>query len=275
MIKKEELLLQKQQYYIDCIERLRGGAIERLSWDSLYLLLDELSEGVPMILHPLQPTDKFARGRVLPNADKFDSVKTLSYPPIQYCNDFGRCNRPKEPVFYSGVGNELIFTEIGAKIGDIVGLLHLSPIKELLFIRLGALELWRRTNGHCLLSENIKSKIKEIYTKPENITAFIFDAFISDYFSQSGSSNVYNLTSAYTSVVLNSHQNISGLIYDSVDHTKGACLAIKSSVFDNKWLTPTEVQIVKITNYLGYGIYDFEQIHFANKFDNDIITWDN
>jgi len=273
MSQKNMDLQQRQQFYIDCIERLNGGAIARLSWENLYLLLDDLTEKLPLILHPLKKTDKFIRGRILSDIEPFPTIKTLSYPPVEKCHAFGRCNKPHEPVLYSGVGSELIFSEIGAKIGDIVGLLYICPVRDLFIARLGALELWRRTNGMCLMNGDIKAEIKKIYLNPENIIAFLLDAFISDHFSRPSSPDTYKLTSAYTSCILDSNKDIAGLIYDSVDHTKGACLAIKPIVFD-EYLQPTEVQIVRITNYLGYGVYDFEEIHFSNKFEDDTISWD-
>lgn len=122
------------------------------------------------------------------------------------------------------------------------------------------------------MGEDLKNWIKEIHRDPNNIAMFILDAFFRDYFSRPGSYDVYKLTSAITSVILDAHRDISGLIYDSVDHTAGACLAIKPEVADDL-LKPTEVQIVKITSYLGYGIYDFEQIAFADKFDGKRILW--
>lgn len=262
----------KQQYYIERIERMNGGAIERLEWNKLYQLLDELTEGVPLVVQPIDPNSKVGRGRVLADAHQFDSTKTLSYPPAEHCLNYGRCNKPGAPVLYAGVGTELIFSEIGAQVGDIVGLLHFSPKADVNCVRLGALNLWRRTNGNCLLPQNIKELIEKIYRNPENITAFLLDAFVSDYFSRESSAQVYKLTSAYTSVMFDSHPNIEGLIYESVDHTAGSCLAISTTAFDTKF-TPTDAQIVRVSSYLGYGVYDFEVIKQTNKFDGNEILW--
>ena len=176
-------------------------------------------------------------------------------------------------MLYAGVGTELIFSEIGAKPGDVVGLLHLSPSIEIFCARLGALNLWRRTSGGCLLSETLKTEIQRIHKNPENITAFLLDAFVSDYFGRICSEEAYKLTSAYTAVILSSHPQIAGLIYDSVDHEAGACLAIKPEVFDTL-LKPTDVQIVEVTSYLGYGIYDFVELGRATRFEQEKIIWD-
>lgn len=124
----------------------------------------------------------------------------------------------------------------------------------------------------CLMSDDIKQKIKERHRNPEHITDFLLDSFISDYFSRAGDNITYKLTSAYSAVTMNS-PDIFGLIYDSVDHTAGACLALKPIAFDN-FLQPKVVQIVKITSYLGYGIYDFEEIDRASKFDGKKILWE-
>lgn len=263
----------RQQYYVDCIERLRGGAVSRLEWDKLFGLLDQLTEGVPLVLQPLNTGDKFARGRRLPSAQKFDSIRALAYPPKEQCRSYGRCNKPRHPVLYAGVGTELIFSEIGAKLGDVVGLLHMSPSSQMLCVRLGALNLWRRTSGLCLMHESMKTEIRRIHQNPEHITAFLLDAFVSHYFGQPGSDDTYKLTSAYTTAILNSHPEISGLVYDSVDHEAGACLAIKPDVFDSI-LKPTEVQIVQVTNYLGYGIFDFVELERASRFEGEKIIWD-
>lgn len=267
-----DVMRARQQYYVDTVEILRGGAIARVTWDQLYERLDGLSEGLPLAMTQFVPVAKIGRGRILDSSDKFNTIAELSYPPKEKCKTFGRCNCPGAPIFYGGVGTELIFSEIGAKIGDYVGLLHVSPVKELLCVRLGALDLWRRTSGEFPMGEELKSWIKEKHSDPNNIVMFILDAFFRDYFSRPGSHDVYKLTSAITSAILNSHQDISGLIYDSVDHTAGACLALKPEVADHL-LKPTEAQIVRITSYLGYGIYDFEQIAFANAFDGKDILW--
>jgi hypothetical protein len=265
---------QNQQYYVDCIERLNGGAIDRLSWAVIRQFLDDLTENTPLVIQSVESTAKFARGRKLKSDAKIATIKELGYPSADRCRAYGRCNTPHNPVLYAGIGTELVLSEIGAQTGDIVGLLHMSPNKTLNLIRLGAINLWRRTNGLCLLAEDIKNQIKNIHKVPENITSFLLDAFISDYFSRPGSEHTYKLTSAYTDVVLSAHKAISGMIYESVDHTAGSCLALKTDVFDS-FCQPTEVQIIKVTSYLGYGIYDFEVIHFSDSFDGDRIIWKN
>jgi len=123
------------------------------------------------------------------------------------------------------------------------------------------------------MGETVKTEIQKIFKSPENITAFLLDAFVSDYFGRLGGEDTYKLTSAYTAVILNSHPQIAGLIYDSVDHEAGACLAIKPEVFDTV-LKPTEVQIVEVTSYLGYGIYDFVELGRATRFEQERIIWD-
>ena len=264
---------QKQQFYVDNIEQLNGGSISRLDWVKLCELLTILIKDAPLAITPINNTAKFARGRILNSADKFKTIDTLSYPTIANCNNIGRCNRANAPVLYAGVGRDLILSEIGARLGDIIGLLHMSPTEEIHCLELGALNTWKRTDGHCSLDDNIKKEISKIFNVPKNIIFFIFDAFISDYFSRVGSQDTYKLTSAFTSSIFNSYPNIAGLIYDSVDHTAGSCLAFKTETFD-KSLRPTEVQILKVTNFLGWGIYEVEELAFSNDFNGKEIIWD-
>ncbi len=243
-----------------------------MGWEKISHLLDKLTEGSPLIIHPLQTADKFVRGRILKNPDQFNNIDELSHPPTEKCLSFGRCNRPLNPLLYAGIGYELSFSEIGAKSGDYVGLLHMSPKEELMCLRVGALDLWRRTTGHCVMHDDMKEKIKSIHANPENIQYFLLDAFISDFFSRKGDASTYALTSAYTAATIESNSKIAGLIYDSVDHTAGHCLALKPNIFSD-FVRPTEVQIVKITSHLGYGIFDFEEIAFSNDISNGKIKW--
>lgn len=257
--------------YMTAVERLRGGAIARLSWEDVYQLLDRLTEDLPLVIQPLPSTAKFARGRVLGTPERFTTTDTLWHPPGEWCS-LGRCNKKNEPMLYAGVGTELVFSEIGARKGDVVGLLHLSPIEKIYCVHIGAAELWRRTSGECHLSPEIKKRLAEIHSEPSNIVAFLLDALVSDFYSQPGLPDVYKFTSAYASVVSNAHPQIAGLIYNSVDHLSGACLAFRPAAA-NEQLRPTDVQIVRITEYLGYGIFDFEEIARSSTFHDRTIVW--
>ena len=268
-VQDPQLRLQRT---VENIERLKGGATSRLSWAQIYQVLDEMTEGLPLIIKPIPTIGQFGRGRIIPNGSKPTSVKSLGYPPSDLCARYGRCNQPGGPVLYAGIGTELVFSEIGARPGDVVSMLHMSPREQMMCVQLGALDLWRRTHGHCMLSDEIKTDIKAIYENPSNISSFLVDAFARDYFSRIGSDETYKLTSALTAVILNAHPEIAGLIYESVDHTAGACLAIKPKVFDTM-LKPTTVQLLRITAFLGYGVYDFEEIARTSSFDDDKIIW--
>jgi hypothetical protein len=173
---------------------------------------------------------------------------------------------------YAGVGYELVCSEIGARQGDIVGLLYMSPKRPVQVVRVGALDLWRRTNGQCQLNGKVKQQIADAHKDPVNILAFLVDAFIRDYFSREGNESVYKITSGYTKMVLESHPNMAGVMYDSVDHTAGSCLAINAKSFADDFV-PTEIQYVRITSHLGYGIYDFEELARASHFEGHKIIW--
>ncbi|WP_336268793.1 hypothetical protein [Vreelandella arctica] len=265
-------LQSEQQKYVDYIERINGGAASRLTWEDLYAILDHLTEGVPNIIQPIKTSNSLLRGRII-EKDSLNRVEQLSYPPNKLCLSYGRCNKPNLPVCYAGIGYELIFSELGAQEGDYVGIAGLRPTEDLFFLRLGALDIWRRTSGNCLLPDAVKQQIKEIHADPKNIVAFILDAFISDWFSKKGNSVTYKLTSAYTSVLFNTYQELSGIIYDSVNHTKGSCISIKDTAFDN-YFSFTEFQVVKIKSYLGYGIYDWELIQSAKDTKEGFICWE-
>ena len=262
----------KQQEYVAFIERLNGGAASRLSWEQLYKILDDLTEGLPNIIQNIKTSNSFLRGRII-EKDSLNRVEQLSYPPKDFCLSFGRCNKPYAPVCYAGIGYELIFSELGAREGDHVGITGIRPTEDLFFLRLGALDMWRRTSGDCLLHDDLKKQIKEIHKDPKNIIAFILDAFISDWFSRKGSSEIYKLTSAYSSVLFNAHHELAGIIYDSVNHTRGSCISIRDNFLDKNFEF-TEFQVVRINSHLGYGIYDWKVVQSAKESKNGVICWE-
>src|SRR3982750_814593 len=100
--------LELQEYYMLCIERLRGGGIERLSWDAVHGLLNKLLEGVPVVPQQIMEGSVIIRGRKLSDAHLFADAKHLSYPPADKCSHFGRCNRPNSPMLYAGGGYGVI-----------------------------------------------------------------------------------------------------------------------------------------------------------------------
>jgi hypothetical protein len=254
------------------LERLNGGALGRVTWENLYSFFDDVTEGYPLVGSQVPLSGKFGRARIIESPEFFTQIDQLGYPPTEKCISFGRCNRPKAPMLYAGVGTELLFSEIGARAGDIVGVLHLQPKETLKIFHVGMLDLWRRTSGNCMIHEDLKVTLDQFINDPSNIVFFYIDAFVRDYFSRIGSDDVYKLTSAYTSVVLDSVKELDGIKFDSVDHSAGACLALKPNVFDGK-LVASEAQVFRITSYLGYGIYDFEQIKISNNFEGNKVIW--
>lgn len=263
---------QHQQNFVDWIERLNGGAARRIEWEKLRELFDELTDGCPFVLLPIDSSSKFARARVIESGNRPSSINEIGPVPPEKCNDFGRCHRPGHPVLYAGIGTELVLAEVGAKPGDTVALLHMQPKRKLLCLRAGALNLWRRTSGHCLMDESIKAEISRHYLDARNITAFLMDGFIADQLSRQGNSDVYKLTSAYVTAVLESHRAIAGVIYGSADFPGGTCIALKDEVF-GKSIRPTEAQLIRVTSYLGYGVYDFEELARTDQFEADKIVW--
>lgn len=264
---------QNQQNYVDWIERLNGGAVRRIEWEKLRGLFDAITEECPFVLMPIDSSSKFARARVMEHGRRPSYISEIGPIPSEKCKDFGRCHRPGHPVLYAGIGTELVLAEVGAQPGDTVALLHMRPKRRLLCVRAGALNLWRRTSGHCLMDESIKAEISRHYADARNITAFLLDGFIADQLSRQGNSDVYKLTSAYVTAILESHRGIAGVIYGSADFPGGTCIALKDEVFD-KAIEPTEAQLIQVTSYLGYGVYDFNELARTDKFDDGSIVWD-
>jgi hypothetical protein len=140
-------------------------------------------------------------------------------------------------------------------------------------LNLGAIDMYRRTSGYCMLDDKIKAYISgRLFDPGESIRIPLMDAFIADHFSRPGHPTVYKLTSAFTDVVLSGAPKLDGIVYDSVNHRGGKCYGIRAALFPSE-AVPYAAQIVRITANHGYGIFDHVEEKFSETFVGSRIVW--
>jgi hypothetical protein len=254
------------------IDWVREDDAESWDWSELRTYFDHLTEGFPIVVQLVA-----AAGTTISRACKLDpprpieAVADLGPPPAGLCSAFGRCNAAGEPALYCGSGTQLLLSEIGAKAGDRVAILHVNPKRQLRLLNIGAVDLFRRTGGHCLLDEAVKSQLAKIPLNSDGMCVQLLDAFVADYFTRPGSANTYKITSAYTAAMLEV-PNLDGVMYDSVGHRGGKCMAMRSSLFPGQF-EPVAVQMIQLRSDLGYGIFDIREVRRTSYFDQGQILW--
>lgn len=259
---------------VDCIERLRGGAARRRDWDSIRWLLSELFVQTPSVFEEIIAEGAgFVRGRKMGDLPPPSKIADFGPPPPELCQSYGRCNKPGEPWFYFGVGVELVLSELDAGVGDRVAVLNFQPVRNLKSLRIGALDIYRRTSGfHADLPPGGRELIAEVGLDTRGARAHYIDSFISEYFSALGEEQVYKITSAASDLYYAHHPDLDCVRYDSVRHRRGACLAMPGKLFP-ALIQPVAALVIKVTSDLGYGIYQWEEEAFSDVFQNDQIVW--
>jgi hypothetical protein len=256
------------------IAKANEGDLEQVSWSELRAEIARLTMGFPIVVQSLDAESSVvSRARRLTDGEEIRFIGQIGPPSSQQSVGYGRCNRPDRPFLYSGANTPLLLSEIGVGVGDRVCLAHLKLARDAKLLNLGAIDLYRRTSGYCMLDEKIKEFIaNSLLSSSRGVRIPLMDAFVADYFSRPGGPMVYKLTSAFTDVVLSGAPKLDGIVYDSVSHRGGKCFGFRGSLFPATVL-PAAVQIVTITANHGYGIYDFVEDQVSDVFSGNEIVW--
>lgn len=233
-----------------------------------------LLQGFPLNHKEITSEMCFVRGRVFKEYTEVDKLSSLLSPPKEKCY-YNRCNFPGNQMLYAGIDRELIFSEIDASPGDYVVLLYLRPNKSMLIADVCQMDKWRRQYGGMDLPEGHKEKTSKFYSyynEGQGINFFFLDAFIRSCFTKTGNEKTYKITSSYVYSVLRSLPNTSGVMYDSVEHSLGSCVAFKPDCV-GEILDPVVVRIAKIESNLGYGLRGYCVYPKKGIIEGENIIW--
>jgi hypothetical protein len=243
---------------------------------------------IPHFTIPVAKGYKFYRCRLNRATKYFESVKKLTYPPAHKISNFGRCNFPKQSVFYCAENELYSFIELLRTLdnelstGDSTNI-TISEWELLDNLRLAVVLNPAKTILMERYSQIFENDFKwTIEQQPEEEREGVqkFFYFLAEKYSQSstGDKSIYKLTSFYTRTAFKKRQ-IEGLIYPSVQyHSYGINFALRPKVVgQNKIAIRSVIRITYTKGKQDNGLSDFIQVpelqERAIKITGNRIKW--
>lgn len=218
--------------------------------------------------------------RVLGKNKRISDIKFLKYPPAELVSNYGRCNIPKQSIFY---GSPIIITalnEMKPRVGDLItkSIWENADKKSL---KLCPIFHFQPTNGTVnprswklerefsrLLKRDFPEELHNPVTNLSKFIAFHFSRFIHPEKNKD-----YLLSAYFSNKILNQFENgtIDGILYPSVQSQLSfENIALKPEILDNHFKIK-EVQesiIIKdpSDNEKGYGM---DALSNSKEFDYD------
>lgn len=271
------------------IERLRGGMVDRMTWNDCKNTLEYLVVGAPYFSFPIVGGLTVFRGLVIDEAETVHNISRLSYCPEEMVRSYGRCNQPNESIFYGANSLDAALSELKAMVGNTiyVAKANVKADSHFLLSEVGGLDYIRRYNRLRFGDADTKEKIENYLSgichghKNGRTRLELIDAFFADQFSKPfGNDHSYKLTSALANILLDGktdsgEHTIHGFAYPSVSHNGGINYAILPCFFDEffEW---EMVFKLKILDVLGYGIFGKALIsHGKVELSTGEIAWEN
>lgn len=226
--------------------------------------------------------------RILGSNKRIKEIKFLKYPPADKVTKYGRCNLPKQSVFYGSTMFMTAMSEMKPRVGDLItkSIWKLKEPKHLKFCPIFHVQPTNGTlNPHSFeMEQEFNNLLKRDFTKEMHEPVINLSKFIAFHFSKyvHHKKNKDYLFSAYFSnKILNELDNgtVDGVLYPSVQsHLSFENVVLKTNVFDQNYEL-FEVHESIITKdpsdggkgYLSDGLNDCKEFDFKT----DKILWDN
>lgn len=247
----------------EIIERLRGGATSRLSYDQIRGFISVLARHGMYQTYKIPNDLSIQRARWMKDKKWFVSEEDLGPPPPEATIDYGRCHQPNRPLCYCSLNGDTALAEITAELGERYVISTYIMPKGTVIVPVGELDYVRRTGqtyiGHG--NPDAANPYLDVLETEDGIVPALIDAFLADEFSKPATTwTDYKVTSAFSDVLLNGdlkpRSQIDAIIYPSVRFREGKNFAILPEVHKSKMqLVVTETKIIEITDVLGYGIF--------------------
>ena len=268
---------------LNVIEWLRGGVKSRLHYEQIRPYVAALASCGAYQVYSLPAELTIHRARYLNDNKWPESVAELGPPPVHTVTEFGRCNQPKQPLWYCSLYEDTALAEINAELAAQYVVASFTLQKDIRLIRVGDFDYYRRT-GNTSIGEadplSVKA-YKEICDKDDRIIPAVIDAFLADEFIKPATSHTdYKITCAFSDVLLSGElkpsQPIDAIIYPSVAFRHGLNFAIRPEAYPSKLtLVEAETKIIEITDVVGYGIFDYRKLATLKPVSSqEILHWD-
>lgn len=174
-------------------------------------------------------------------------------------------------------------SELLPEIGDRlhIGAASVAPGEVLNTFEIGGIDHYRRFGKPYIEDSHALELMQALFQGPNNprrTRAFLVDAFFADLFGQPAAKpRDRKATCLLTELVLASsdeasEQSADAIAYPSVAHRGGLNFAIKPDSFDGK-MQWDEFIVIEIKNYLGFGLYAYDQVATANGIQSGRINW--
>lgn len=251
------------------IERVRDIDIESQNIDVLKREIDFFPKGFMMAGIPISKGETIYRARILD--EKPMHVSDLSYPPKHAISEFGRANRPHNPIFYASSGGAAAVFEINPDPGDRVAILKWRINEQIILSKIG-------------YSDDVLSRLKssrDIEDIPEGLSPESESAgnsIIRDYLARIFTRRVpedekhrKKLTAAISEMYLKADE-IDGILYPSVEMWGNEDnLAIKTQAVDQK-LEPISAEFIEIQKRGEKGI-ETDTLDTSTTIEEGEIQW--
>jgi len=269
---------------LSIIEQLRGGAKQRWPFEKMVKpIVEELfkkrycrntPQGLARLWqeYPLQvnPELTWFRARELGEGGKsFSNASELGPRSAKDTKEYGRCHVPGAPVGYCSLYEDIALAEKNAETGKRYALAAYELTEELIVLPVGEYDFFRRTGQTYLgsVDPNAKAHYGKIQDGPDGRLLEVVDAFFAEEFISPASRDTdYRVTAALSDLLFNSVAGVDGqkhridaIFYPSVAYRAGYNLAIQPEAMEKKMcLVPSQTRIVRVTEAIGYGIFEKE-----------------
>lgn len=219
---------------------------------------------------------------------RIKNLKELKYPPAEKVTKYGRCNLPKQSIFYATFTQLTAFGEMKPYSGDMITVSHWrlkDPTTRLRFCPIFKNQPKEENMVNPRMFEFNQTYKRKVEVYPayfkqqmDELIQFVADAFTK--YIKPGNDLDYIFSSYFSNKILNEFENgmIHAIYYPSVqDKLHFENIAIKPEVFEKYYIIDNvhdEVIINTPRNgrggYFGYGIGDCENFDLTSG----EILWD-
>jgi len=263
---------------IQFIEELNGGGERRLWWQDIRERLDHMTEGCLLIGGDILDEMVWVRGRQFYGNSYYSNCKDLTLRDPKEIKNYGRCNKPGQPILYASNNLETIYSELGLQVGDRVEVItiHKKEGVKFSYLSVGEVDNVRRYGRSLLGGDGITKEVKDHWNSVSDIERLrlnLTDAFVADRFRQFAKyPHEYKITSAYSDIIFS--RKVDGFAYPSVGHLGGWNIAITEDAFLNNFEVQS-AELFEIHDVSGYGIFGTISFGKSENIDQDSgeITW--
>ncbi len=278
-----EEFMSSTDWLMQVIEQLRGGGGTRLSIEEIDGYMEALTKRAGKIYQTYSIPQELTVHRAirLSTQENPKSLVDLGPPPREKVARHGRCHQPKEPVCYCSLYEDTALAELDAQAGEYfsistfcIGDSVLMPIGEFdYYRRTGQTRLGQKTSS----TKNAYENFIENESKQQVIHSQVIDAFVAEAFIKHASTDAdYKITSTFCKILRDEFPDkIDAFLYPSVAFREGLNFAFSLKAYNKKLkLRENETRIIKITNAIGFGIYEYEDIYILHRVNpNNALEW--